>query len=337
MEPVTLAATGIGSMPGTSAAEAAAVVAGELPELPHLVELPARGAGADLVGRTAAVLAGVSRDFALETVPTGWRRAGQVTRDLRRAGGWLAEDLDRAEQLFGDSGGAFKTQLCGPWTWAALVEGGGGQPVLRDRAFVTDLATAWAEAAGHQLADLRRRLPGRRLLVQVDEPMLPAVLEGRISTASGLERLPAVSADDAAAVLRAAVGSLPAPVVLHCCDIFPFAVARAAGVSAVSWDLSPAPDPGRDPRLAPAVVDDVAATAEAGLGLLLGVVPSTGALSEAASWRQVDELWRRTGLPRARLADVGISPSCGLAGATPVHARAALALSQRLASRCRDG
>src|ERR1700712_3767395 len=50
------AATAIGSMPGTDPAGAAAVVFGELPDFPHLPELPARGVGADMLGRTAALL-----------------------------------------------------------------------------------------------------------------------------------------------------------------------------------------------------------------------------------------------------------------------------------------
>ena len=50
------AATGIGSLPGTDIAEAQRVVLGELPDLPHLPELPARGPGADLIGRTAGLL-----------------------------------------------------------------------------------------------------------------------------------------------------------------------------------------------------------------------------------------------------------------------------------------
>ena len=43
-------------MPGTDPAEAMRIVLGELPDLPHLAELPARGPGADLTGRTAALL-----------------------------------------------------------------------------------------------------------------------------------------------------------------------------------------------------------------------------------------------------------------------------------------
>jgi hypothetical protein len=43
-------------MPGTDPAEAIAVILGELPGLLHLLELPARGPGADPTGWTAAML-----------------------------------------------------------------------------------------------------------------------------------------------------------------------------------------------------------------------------------------------------------------------------------------
>jgi hypothetical protein len=44
-------ATGIGSWPGTSPRRAAEVIVGELHQLPYLTELPARGVGADMIGR----------------------------------------------------------------------------------------------------------------------------------------------------------------------------------------------------------------------------------------------------------------------------------------------
>ena len=50
---VFAAATGVGSWPGSSAREAAEVVVGELHTLTHLVELPDRGVGADMIGRAA--------------------------------------------------------------------------------------------------------------------------------------------------------------------------------------------------------------------------------------------------------------------------------------------
>ena len=43
-------------MPGTDPAEAMRIIAGELPDFPHLPELPDRGPGADLTGRTAGLL-----------------------------------------------------------------------------------------------------------------------------------------------------------------------------------------------------------------------------------------------------------------------------------------
>jgi len=54
-------------MPGTDPAEAMRVIAGELPRFPHVPELPARGPGADLTGRTAALLV----DIPAEVSPRG--------------------------------------------------------------------------------------------------------------------------------------------------------------------------------------------------------------------------------------------------------------------------
>lgn len=323
-------------MPGTSVAEATAVVAGELVELPHLVELPARGAGADLIGRTGALLAAVSADLALETVPTGWRRGGQLTRETRRAASWLGEDLDRAQEVLGGSEGSFKLQVCGPWTWMAGVESGAGQPLLRDEGFRGDLADAWGEAVAQHVRNVSARLPGRRLVLQVDEPMLPAVLDGRISTASGFGSLAAVGEPEAAQLLRRAAESLAAPVVLHCCDAFPFGVAAAAGVHGISWDCAPRPAGGTDPSLAGDGAEHVAAAFEAGVRIVLGAVPATGPVDVPACWAAVQELWRRTGLAPHALSDAGVSPACGLAGATLPSARAALSAAVELRRRCAD-
>jgi hypothetical protein len=55
-------ATGIGSWPGTDVREAVSIVLGELGELPHVVELPGRGLGADMIGRTGAIMVDVELD-----------------------------------------------------------------------------------------------------------------------------------------------------------------------------------------------------------------------------------------------------------------------------------
>lgn len=269
-------------------------------------------------------------------MPTGWRRAGQLTRDVRRATSWLGEDLDRAEEVFGASDGWFKLQLCGPWTWAAQVESGAGQPCLRDEGFRTDLAEAWREASAGHLRELASRLPRRGLVLQVDEPSLPAVLDGRIATASGFSRVPAVGASEAAELLRRALGTLKAPVVLHCCDSFPFEVARAAGVAGVSFDCAPRLADQPDPMLAADAGDQLAVAFEAGVRIMAGVVPVTGPADAESAWLRLRELWRRSDIGDAALRQLAVSPACGLAGTSPVGARAALAAAAEVARRCAD-
>src|SRR5216117_4162436 len=105
-------------MPGTNPAEAMRVVAGELPDFPHLPELPDRGPGADLTGRTAALLV----EIAVEVTPRGWRLAERPGRDLSRARTMLSSDLDAMEEALDGFRGPLKIQLCGPWTLAATLE-----------------------------------------------------------------------------------------------------------------------------------------------------------------------------------------------------------------------
>ncbi len=105
-------------MPGTDPAEAMRVVAGELPGFPYLPELPARGPGADITGRTAALLI----DIPVETTPRGWRLAERPGRDLARARSMLSNDLDVMEEELQGYVGPLKIQVCGPWTLAATLE-----------------------------------------------------------------------------------------------------------------------------------------------------------------------------------------------------------------------
>src|SRR5512139_813804 len=97
-------ATAIGSYPGADVAEATRVVLGELPRLPHLPELPARGPGADMIGRTAGLLV----DLPVELQPSGWRFADRPGRDVRRGHDHLARDLDTIEEQAAGLTGPFK-------------------------------------------------------------------------------------------------------------------------------------------------------------------------------------------------------------------------------------
>lgn len=324
------AATGIGSMPGTSPADAIAVVLGELPDFPHLPELPARGPGSDLTGRTAALLVGMP----IETGPRGWRFALRPGRDQRRAAGLLAEDLDTAQQAADGYAGPFKIQLCGPWTLAATVELSRSQdPALADPGAVADLIASLAEGVAAHVAEVRKRIPAATIVLQLDEPALPAVLAGAVPTASGLNRVGAVdttvTGDGLRAVLTAAAGFS----VVHCCaPDYPFGLIKDSGAGAVSFDLS---------QLRRAAEDDFAEVAEAGLGILAGALATTdtkrmitaASPAPAGLARGVIELWHRTGLPPATLpGQVVITPACGLAGFSAASAQAALA-SCRAAAR----
>ena len=332
-------ATGVGSLPGTDPVEAMRQVFGELPDMPHLAELPGRGPGADLTGRTAALLV----DLPVELTPSGWRFATRPGRDLRRAHGFLSADLDALEEVTDGYAGPLKIQVCGPWTLAATIELIRSQdPALADPGAVADLTASLAEGLAAHISEVRQRVPGARLVVQLDEPGLPAVIAGNVPTASRLNRLPVPEASNLEAGLGSIISAARAFTVVHCCALsVPFGIINGAGADGVGCDLSTLEQTGED-GLAEAV--------EAGLGIVAGAIPATGtaaapeppAAEQAA--RAVTALWQRMGWPVARgggagpgggawpggaAAQVVLAPACGMAGATPGYARAAMA-------RCRE-
>jgi methionine synthase II (cobalamin-independent) len=306
-------ATGVGSLPGTDPAEATRVVLGELPGMPHLPELPARGPGADLIGRSAALLV----DLAVDLTPAGWRLVPRGGIDLRRAQELMARDLDALHEVAGEHRGPFKVQAAGPWTLAAGLERERGERAVVDPGARRDLAQSLAEGVAAHVAAVSARVPGAQVVVQLDEPSLPTVLQGGLPTASGFGKLPAVDAPDVEAELAAVVAAVPGPVVVHCCaDRVPLDLLRAAGADALSFDLGLVQD-----------LDALGTAVEAGTHLLVGVVPGTDApLPPAkATASRLRAWWRELGFPADDLhAAVTLTPSCGLAGASPAYARAAM-------------
>src|ERR1700729_4376704 len=182
-------------MPGEDPMEGARVAAGEFPTLPYLAELPGRGPGADVIGRTAALLVDIPVELA---GPRGWRIPDRPGRDLRRAGALLSSDLDAMEEVLDGYAGLLKVQLAGPWTLAATIE----QPhslkvALADPGLVADIASSLAEGAAAHVAEVAKRIPKATILVQLDEPALPAVLHGAVPTPSGLSSVRAVEDEGA--------------------------------------------------------------------------------------------------------------------------------------------
>ncbi len=318
------AATGVGSLPGTDAREAAKTSTGALEHLPFLPELPARGPGADMIGRSAGLLV----ELFAQTEPSGWRFTDRPGRDTRRAHSWLGEDLDALEEFTQGYTGALKVQAVGPWTLAAAVELKYGEKALADPGACRDIAGSLTEGLRRHLADVRHRVPGAEVVLQLDEPSLPAVLAGEVRTASGFQRLRAVDRQLAEEALRDVIGALDVPVVVHCCaPRVPLPLLRRAGVAGVSLDFS---------LLTEREDEDLGEAVEAGTTIFAGVVPSTeqalaqsaGLSDPAGSVQGVRALWRRLGFaPELLGRRVLVTPTCGLAGASPAHARRALSLS----------
>ena len=315
-------------MPGEDFAESLRVVIGETPDLIAVPELPARGVAAGMTGRAMGVLAG----FGADLQPAGWRLTGGGGGvDQRRARSLLGQDLDTVEeQLFAASGryqgfnGTLKLQVAGPWTLAATVERPRGDRILADHGARRDLAQSLAEGVREQLADVARRVPGASLILQVDEPALTAVVTAQIPTASGWGRHRSIYAPEADAALRLfteAAHAAGARAVLHSCapDV-PVKLIAGAEFDALSFDVTLASGS-----------DEWAEAFDDGMDLWPGVVPSTDTenVKDSALIHRVDAFFERLGFDPESVADrLVVTPTCGLAGASPSWARRALALAQ---------
>lgn len=313
-------ATGVGSMPGDDQHdyhEALRTVLGELPDLAHLPEVPGRGAAAGMIGRALAVMAALGADLQ----PAGWRLTDAPGIDHRRARSLLAQDLDTLEEQGQGYTGTFKVQVAGPWTLAATVEKPRGDKVLSDSGARRELAQALAEGLRDHVRDVRRRLPGvDRLVVQVDEPSLAAVLAARVPTASGFGRHRSVHPPEASEHLEWVLGAIAdegaEPWVHSCAPETPWQLLRGAGARGLSVDLD----------LMTAADHDVLAEAlDAGESVALGVVPSLDperVPSETPTESRVTERVLRwldlVGLdPATNGGSLVLTPTCGMAGASP--------------------
>ncbi len=312
-------ATGIGSMTGTDFAESLRIVLGEVGALPYVPELPARGVHAGMIGRGLAVLEGIEADLQ----PDGWRLGAGEGADLRRARSLLAQDLDTAEELATGHTGPLKIQVTGPLTLAATVERPRGDKMLADHGARREIAESLAEGLRTHIGDVRRRFGKAEVIVQIDEPSIVAVMTGGIPTASGFGRHRSVQPPEADALLRmitdAITGAGARPVVHSCAPDLPVALLAGAGFAAISFDLTLARP------------DDVwAETFEQGTDLWLGVVPSTDATaSDGQLAARIQTFFSQLGFDGEAYAErLVVTPTCGLAGASPDWARRALGLSR---------
>ena len=319
--------TGIGSLPGTAVREAVTTVTGEFPDLVHLPELPQRGPGADMVGRTAAMLSQVSEEFSIDTTPTGWRFADMPGRSARRALSFLGEDLDTFEEFCSGATSVVKFQVCGPVTLGASIALRRGERVIADDGAMRDLVDAHREAVLRHIGEVRRRLPSAQLVLQVDEPSLDAALRGSLRTQSGYGRHMPLEEPQVRvwhAALAGAISETQVTPWLHsCAPNWPLALARAAGYRGISGDFSLVRD-SDDDALGNAI--------DAGLDIVCGVIPTDDAAlavrvrNERATVEPIRARYARLGFDDRVLArSVVITPTCGLGACTEKSARSAMA------------
>src|SRR5690606_30046961 len=325
-------ATAIGSWPGTDPREAAAIAVGELPGLPHLVELPARGVGADMIGRTSALLV----DLLFDTTPRGYRLADRPGATSRRASDLLRTDidaLDEAWEIAGlrGAGRTVKVQAAGPLTLGAEVELRSGHRALTDPGALRDLSASLAAGLAQHVAEVGKRLDAD-VVVQLDEPDLTAVLNGSLSGASVLNTVRALPEPEALALLDGVIAAQRVPVLIHTCAAPPaLPLLRRSAAAAIGFDMA---------TIATADLDAIGEILDGGQQVVLGLVP-TSAPATPVSWREIAEpgvrLIDRLGFPRRTLADrVLVSPACGLATAPLAWARRAVALAGEVAKAYSD-
>lgn len=303
--------------------EAARIIRGELgsPHLPFLAELPDRGVGSDALGRTAALLV----EMAVDVQPYGWRLVDRPGKDFRRAASALSTDIN----VLADVAGAedtpapeIKVQLLGPLSLAAGLHLHNGERALVDYGARRDVAASLAAGVGGYLSRVSSAVPGARLVVQVDEPDIAAVLAGSIPTSSGYRTLRAVGGQEATEswhlVIEALRAAGAAEIVVSVPEIeAPIERIISAGADGVAVPLK---------SLTSRQWEQLAAAVEAGKRIWAGALDAGhGRLPKVADvvesvWRP----WHQVGLPASSLGSIRITPSAGLAGHTPSTATAVL-------------
>lgn len=179
---------------------------------------------------------------------------------------------------------------------------------------------------------------GATVVVQLDEPGLPAVLAGSLPTASGYGTVRAIAAPDAQDLLRDLVDGVDAPVVVHCCaDRPPIRLLAGTGAAAVGIDATRPAFAGAPPNRAPSTRSVRPGTAVSRCSSGCCPAPRRPANRRSATWPAPATTsptgWASTG--RGWPASPSRRPPAGSPG-VPAWAQRALALSRELGKAFAD-
>ncbi|MDO5029380.1 MAG: methionine synthase [Corynebacterium sp.] len=324
---------GLGPMPGRDPHEVADIVIGEcLDGHVALPSLPARGLGADAVGRTAAIMA----DLVVDRGARSWRIADRRGRASALATDYLHRDVDACEEVWGRTPQRIRLTSLGPWTMATSVENATGHLIAIDRGAVKYFAQSLAAGLAAHINDVRRRFDCD-IEVFLAEPALGAVAQGKIKAPSMLmgnaSYLPAQGHREIAEIFREVTGplrddgievtiALSSPTGL---SVQALADSEATGVWLPRQELTTT-----------AQLDFAAALVGAGMSLELGIVPVTVAEREehtgkpvATPARDLAEqaalFWDELGYSRLQIAEsLNLAPVGGFTASSIAEAQAQL-------------
>lgn len=318
------------------------MILGETGDLVHLPQLPDRGLGSDAIGRSAALLEGIHVDRG----PRSWIMTARPQLETRRATDQIERDLEICEEVWADKARAIKIQVTGPWTLAAQIELANGHRVITDRGALRDLTQSLVDGirghaeyvarnikTGHR-REMFTELASPRIILQIDEPMLPEIIAGDLAGASEFEEIAAVHSADVAQRLHEMIGGLRggiiSQVLLNQTGYIPeWEVARGSGADTVLVTLDQVRGHAQKDGFGQAISED--------LRLGLGVTRPGDQVDELGNNPRelavrIARFFAELGLDPALLASqVDVHPRTGIRAGTIVEAAGAYRMARVVA------
>lgn len=294
------------------------VVRGELgePNLAVLPQLPERGIWAGQVARSTALVA----ELGFDLQPHGWRIGVADGIDAGRARALLRSDENLLADVLGAEkkpGSRIKLNVLGPWSLAASLHLSNGERAVADYGARRDIIDAYTQGLGDWLQRLGQITELRHYTLQLEEPLLGAVLDGGLPTASGYRTLRSVPRQEVRELLGQLVQQVGARHAVSWVAELPQADARwrervdlvqQAGIDALVLDPA-----GLDSR----AWERAAALVEAGGRLYLQTLePGRQPPGVVQAVKDILRPWRLLGLPLQQLGALRLMPRGDFAGSS---------------------